>query len=289
LQRDIGKLLEQGLRQTEICERLGVSRSVVSRVALRAGRRSRPGRKLLYDWGAIRAYYEKGNTVRECREHFGFSAGAWDQAVVRGDIVLRPRPDPVKHSHKTRRQVADLLGQGKTQAEIARRLGISKGTVAFHVRNLGIPPDERCARRYDWKEVQVAYDTGLSVRQCCERFGFSTATWSQAVRRGSVVARPRQMPLEELCKSGVKRGRYYLRQRLIAAGLKENRCEACGITEWLGNPLNMALHHMNGDGLDNRLENLQLLCPNCHAQTPNYGGRNGHRRKRAHLKLVQAK
>jgi hypothetical protein len=38
--------------------------------------------------------------------------------------------------------------------------------------------------------------------------------------------------------------------------------------------LSMALHHMNGDGLDNRLENLALLCPNCHAQTPNFSGRN---------------
>jgi 5-methylcytosine-specific restriction endonuclease McrA len=36
----------------------------------------------------------------------------------------------------------------------------------------------------------------------------------------------------------------------------------------------MALHHANGDGLDNRLENLVMLCPNCHAQTPNFSGRN---------------
>jgi 5-methylcytosine-specific restriction endonuclease McrA len=36
----------------------------------------------------------------------------------------------------------------------------------------------------------------------------------------------------------------------------------------------MALHHINGDGRDNRLENLQFLCPNCHSQTENFAGRN---------------
>jgi 5-methylcytosine-specific restriction endonuclease McrA len=49
--------------------------------------------------------------------------------------------------------------------------------------------------------------------------------------------------------------------------------------------MSMALHHVNGDGQDNRLENLRFLCPNCHAQTPNYGGRGGHRKKR-HLHAV---
>jgi 5-methylcytosine-specific restriction endonuclease McrA len=79
--------------------------------------------------------------------------------------------------------------------------------------------------------------------------------------------------------AGPKRGRYNLKLRLINAGLKENRCEECGISEWMGSPLSMALHHVNGDGRDNRLENIRFLCPNCHAQTPNYGGRNGHRRR----------
>ena len=56
--------------------------------------------------------------------------------------------------------------------------------------------------------------------------------------------------------------------------------EECGISEWRGKPLSMALHHINGDGADNRLANILFLCPNCHAQTPNYGGRNGHRKPR---------
>lgn len=74
--------------------------------------------------------------------------------------------------------------------------------------------------------------------------------------------------------------------RLIREGLKENRCEICNITEWLGKPLNMQLHHKNGDGLDNRIGNLEFLCANCHSQTDTYGGRNGHRKPGRHLRLV---
>jgi 5-methylcytosine-specific restriction endonuclease McrA len=55
--------------------------------------------------------------------------------------------------------------------------------------------------------------------------------------------------------------------------LKEARCERCGLTEWLGKPLPLQLHHVNGDGKDNRPENLQILCPNCHSQTDSWGGR----------------
>ena len=72
--------------------------------------------------------------------------------------------------------------------------------------------------------------------------------------------------------------RTHLKGRLLAAGLKENRCEGCGIQDWLGKPLSMALHHVNGEGTDNRLENLMMLCPNCHSQTENFSGRG---RKRA--------
>jgi 5-methylcytosine-specific restriction endonuclease McrA len=90
------------------------------------------------------------------------------------------------------------------------------------------------------------------------------------------------MPIEQLLVAGrPQTNRSHLKQRIIKAGFKENRCERCGITEWLAEPLTMQLHHINGNGKDNRLENIEFLCANCHSQTASYGGRNGHRRKEA--------
>ena len=159
-------------------------------------------------------------------------------------------------------------------AEIARHLGLSKATISYHVARLGRPIDERCARRYDWDAVQSYYDDGHSVRQCIAVFGFSSASWFDAVKRGAVVARPSATPILELLAAGTYRGRYSLKLRLLREGLKENRCERCGLSEWRGAPLTLALHHVNGERDDNRLDNLNLLCPNCHSQTHNYAGRN---------------
>lgn len=65
-----------------------------------------------------------------------------------------------------------------------------------------------------------------------------------------------------------------LKRRLLAEGIKENKCEECGITEWKDNLLSMHLDHINGVNNDHRLKNLRMLCPNCHSQTPTYCGRN---------------
>jgi DNA-binding CsgD family transcriptional regulator/5-methylcytosine-specific restriction endonuclease McrA len=182
---------------------------------------------------------------------------------------------------RTQGAVSRLLDDGLPHSEIARQLGISKATVSYHARCLGRTIDEPSGRRYDWAAVQRYYDSGHNSRECRRAFGFSASSWSDAVRRGALVVRPNAMPLSELLVRGKYRGRHNLKLRLVKAGLKDGRCERCGLDAWRGEPLNVALHHINGDRLDNRIENLELLCPNCHSQTDTYSGRNGHRRRGA--------
>lgn len=59
-------------------------------------------------------------------------------------------------------------------------------------------------------------------------------------------------------------------KRRLLNGYKKYKCECCGISEWNGKPIILQLHHINRNRRDDRLENLQLLCPNCHSQTDNF-------------------
>lgn len=85
-------------------------------------------------------------------------------------------------------------------------------------------------------------------------------------------------------KKNTKVQSHKLKNKLIEFGLKEAKCEICGITEWLGQPVKFHLHHKDGDHFNNELSNLQILCPNCHSMTDNYGAYNSERYKENKIK-----
>lgn len=136
-------------------------------------------------------------------------------------------------------------------------------------------PDRR--RRYDWAIIQAYYDEGHSYRECRAKFGFNPMTWHKAKLRGEIAPRPYGMPIEDLLRRGGYRG--HIKGRLLKAGLLENKCQECGLSEWRGKRLSIHIDHINGIRNDHRLENLRMLCPNCHSQTETFAGRNTRQRK----------
>lgn len=85
---------------------------------------------------------------------------------------------------------------------------------------------------------------------------------------------PYKRDIRDYLENKVPISSHSLRKRLIDEGYKEYKCESCLNVEWLGKPISLELEHIDGDHYNNLLKNLLILCPNCHAQTETYRGKN---------------
>lgn len=155
----------------------------------------------------------------------------------------------------------------------------------------------RKRNNYPLKELKEALESSRSVRQALIKVGLKPAGANYATiykiiaemnidithmtgqgwNKGDIMglSKLNTRPLDEiLVENSTYTNTNQIRKRLVSASLKEYACENCGLEQWNGQKISLELNHINGDRFDHRLENLQLLCPNCHAQTPNYRGRN---------------
>ena len=120
------------------------------------------------------------------------------------------------------------------------------------------------------KEAGGNYET---IRRWIKRDGLDTSHFTgQAWNRGKQMAYGR--PISDYLEAGVPISSHRLKQRLLREKIFEHRCNGCGLSQWRDQPVPLELEHIDGDHSNNALSNLELLCPNCHAQTATYRGLN---------------
>lgn len=112
-----------------------------------------------------------------------------------------------------------------------------------------------------------------TVKRLVADLGLDTSHWTgQAWNKGKKLGS--KQPLENYLVVGSTISSYKLKLKLLSEGFKEAKCECCGIEEWNGQKAPLEIDHINGVNNDNSLDNLRILCPNCHAQTETYRGKN---------------
>ena len=111
---------------------------------------------------------------------------------------------------------------------------------------------------------------GFRIR--VKQLGLDTSHFTGAAHlRGKTHNWGKKMPITDfLIENSTSRGSSGLKKRLIKEGYFTYICSECGIDSWNAKPLSLQMDHINGCNTDNRLENLRLLCPNCHSQTPTF-------------------
>lgn len=150
---------------------------------------------------------------------------------------------------------------------------------------------------YTDKEITLAVKESFSYSEVCRKLGlvpkggnintikkkitllnldcghFKSNGWSKGL---TIIECPslKRKSIDDILVENSSTKSSTVKNRLINDGIKEEKCEICGNTIWNGKKIPLEIHHINGNHTDNRLINLQIICPNCHAQTENFCSKN---------------
>lgn len=147
-------------------------------------------------------------------------------------------PKVAKWRQLSEEEFAQLVKESKSFYELAERIGYSK---------MGGGTNEALKKAVKERGLDTSHFTGQGWNK--NNHDYSTFTNHSTKKNGKTTLK-------------------------AIINLRSRKCENCGLTEWQGQPINLEIHHIDGNHNNNELENIQLLCPNCHSYTDNYCGKN---------------
>ena len=134
-------------------------------------------------------------------------------------------------------EIREIVLNSKNNAEVAEKLGYSKtGGSSFRA----------IKQMYEYYNIDTSHFLGQGWNK--NNFDYSRFQKGKVIKSASAI--------------------------YAIVALRGHKCENCQLSEWLGKPITLEVHHKDGDHQNNELKNLQLLCPNCHSYTDNWRGKN---------------
>jgi hypothetical protein len=145
------------------------------------------------------------------------------------------------------------------------------------------PKMTRKYRRYTKELLEPIVQSSTSVRECLGKLDLQCTGGNYAhikkklklfdidashfTGQSHAKGKPskQKRPVEEYLNDTTPITSSRLRQKLIEAGYFEEKCYQCNRTEWEGHPIPLELHHKDKNHENNHLENLSILCSNCHS------------------------
>lgn len=145
----------------------------------------------------------------------------------------------------------------------------------------------------EWEnKIQKACKEALSMASACASLGMNKNTFISHAKRlgvyitnapGKGISKENSQKIDLsyiLAGNAPQYGTSKLRTRLLKEGIKKHVCEKCLRSEWGGQKIPLELHHIDGNSQNHILTNLEILCPNCHTVTENFGSKNKKYRKK---------